>query len=95
MLVAALIGIFIGMALALGRAALGPSVFDRILAVNMFGTKTVLLIGVVGFLTGRTDFIDLALLYALLNFLGVIAVLRYVKFRGFSELPPNREGRGR
>lgn len=94
MLVAALVAIFVGMALGLVRAVLGPSVFDRILGLNMFGTKTVLMIGVVGFLTGRTDFIDLALLYALLNFIGVIAVLRYVKYRGFADLPPDGGERG-
>ena len=86
MLVTALVAIFVGMSLALSRAVLGPSVFDRILAANVFGTKTVLLIGVLGFLTGRTDFIDLALLYALLNFVGVIAVLRFVKFRHVADI---------
>ncbi len=94
MLVAALIAIFVGMALGLTRAVLGPSVFDRILGLNMFGTKTVLMIGVVGFLTDRTDFIDLALLYALLNFIGVIAVLRYVKYRGFAGLSSGGEESG-
>ena len=69
--------ILVTMSLALARAALGPTVFDRILALNMFGTKTVLLIAVFGFLTRRPDFLDLAILYALMNFIGVIAVLRF------------------
>ncbi|MFT7694926.1 MAG: multicomponent Na+:H+ antiporter subunit F, partial [Candidatus Latescibacterota bacterium] len=60
MFVAAMIGVLITMLLALVRAVLGPTVYDRILAVNMFGTKTVLLIAVLGFLTGRPDFLDLA-----------------------------------
>lgn len=68
------------MALALLRAVLGPTLYDRILAVNMFGTKTVLLIGVSGFLFGRPDFLDIALVYALINFIGVIAVLRYFEY---------------
>ncbi len=68
------------MALALGRALLGPTVYDRVLAVNMFGTKTVLLLSVVAFLYGRPDFLDLALAYALINFIGVLAVLEF--FRG-------------
>ncbi len=90
----AMVAILVTMSLALIRAALGPSVFDRILALNMFGTKTVLFISVVGFLTGRTDFLDLALLYALMNFIGVIAVLRFSKYRHFQSLdrPDGEEG---
>ena len=56
-----MIGVLVTMSLALVRAVAGPTVFDRILALNMFGTKTVLLIAVVSFLIGRPDFIDLAL----------------------------------
>lgn len=69
------------MALALGRALLGPTIYDRILAANMFGTKTVLLLSVVAFLSGRPDFLDLALVYALINFIGVIAVLEFIRVR--------------
>jgi len=67
------------MAIALIRALLGPTVYDRVLAVNMFGTKTVLLLSVVAFLYGRPDFLDLALAYALINFIGVLAVLHFVQ----------------
>lgn len=70
------------MALALIRAVLGPSVYDRVLAVNMFGTKTVLLLAVIAFLYGRPDFLDLALAYALINFIGVLAVLEFFRSRG-------------
>ena len=73
------------MALALARAGLGPTVFDRILALNMFGTKTVLLISVIGFMTERPDFLDLALLYALMNFIGIVAVLRFTKYGHFAD----------
>ena len=69
--------ILISMMLALVRALLGPSVFDRILAVNSFGTKTVLLIALLATLAGRADYLDIALLYALLNFIGTVALLRY------------------
>ena len=79
MFLAALAAILVTMALALVRAALGPTVFDRILAVNMFGTKTVLLISVLSFLTDRRDFVDLALVYALMNFITVLAVVRFLK----------------
>ena len=73
------------MSLALARASLGPTVFDRILALNTFGTKTVLLISVIGFMTERPEFLDLALLYALMNFIGVVAVLRFTKYGHFSD----------
>ena len=76
-----LVAILVTMALALIRALLGPSVYDRVLAVNVFGTKTVLLLSVIAFLYGRPDFLDLALAYALINFIGVLAVLMYFQSR--------------
>jgi multicomponent Na+:H+ antiporter subunit F len=79
------ISILITMALALVRALLGPTVYDRVLAVNMIGTKTALLLAVVAFLFGRPDFLDLALAYALINFVGVLAVLEFVQKRAASE----------
>jgi multicomponent Na+:H+ antiporter subunit F len=75
----------ITMAMALGRALLGPTIYDRLLAANMFGTKTVLLLSVVAFLYGRPDFLDLALVYALINFIGVIAVLEFIRERASRE----------
>ncbi len=92
MLAAPMVAILVPMALALPRAALGPTVFDRILALNMFGTKTVLLIAVIGFLTDRPSFLDLALVYALINFIGVIAVLRFSRGVDF-ETKPGEEDR--
>jgi multicomponent Na+:H+ antiporter subunit F len=74
---AALLAILVTMALALARALLGPTGYDRLLAVNMFGTKTVLFLAAVALLYGRPDFLDLALAYALINFIGVLAVLRF------------------
>jgi multicomponent Na+:H+ antiporter subunit F len=81
MFLAASLAIFLTMALALARALVGPTVYDRVLAVNMFGTKTVLLLSVVAFLYGRPDFLDLALAYALINFIGVLAVLHFFENR--------------
>lgn len=75
----ATVAVLVIMALALVRAFVGPGIYDRILAVNMFGTKTVLFIALYGFLTGRPEFLDIALIYALINFIGVIAVLNFVK----------------
>nr|WP_320056450.1 cation:proton antiporter [Desulfuromonas thiophila] len=75
------LAILLVMGLALLRAILGPTAFDRLMAVNLFGTKTVLFIAVLGFLTGRPDFLDIALVYALVNFLSTIAVLRFFEGR--------------
>ncbi|MDG2238717.1 MAG: monovalent cation/H+ antiporter complex subunit F [Longimicrobiales bacterium] len=80
MFVAATAGILISMTLALVRALLGPTVYDRVMAVNTFGTKTVLLIAVLGFLAERPEFLDVALAYALINFIGTIAVLKFFEF---------------
>ena len=80
MFAAAMAGILVSMALALVRGLLGPTVFDRVLAVNTFGTLTVLSIAVLGFLMGRPEFLDIALLYALINFIGTIAVLKYLQY---------------
>lgn len=82
MMIVALIALLITMALVLVRAMLGPTLYDRILAVNTFGTKTVLLLAVVGFLTGRPDFLDIALVYALINFIGTVAVLKFFETGG-------------
>ena len=85
MFAAAMFGVLATMLLALVRALKGPTVYDRVLAVNMFGTKTVLLLSVIGFLTGRPDFLDLGLVYALINFIGTIAILKYVSTTGEEE----------
>lgn len=79
MFIAAAAALIAAMFLALARAFAGPTVYDRILAVNHIGSQTVLLIAVMGFITGRPDFLDISLLYALINFVATIAVLRYVK----------------
>jgi multicomponent Na+:H+ antiporter subunit F len=75
------IAILITMVLAVVRALMGPTVYDRVLAVNVFGTKTVLLLSVIAFLNGRPDFLDLALAYALINMVGILAVLEFVQNR--------------
>ncbi|EMI55265.1 monovalent cation/H+ antiporter complex subunit F [Rhodopirellula sallentina] len=84
-LMATSFAVLLTMILALVRATLGPTVFDRVLALNMFGTKTVLLISVVSFVTGRSDFLDLALLYSLMNFIGIVALLRFTQYNSFSD----------
>jgi multicomponent Na+:H+ antiporter subunit F len=78
------IALLVTLAMVLTRALLGPTVYDRILAVNVVGTKIVLLIAVLGFATGRPEFLDIALVYALINFIGVIAILRFVEVTAMS-----------
>jgi multicomponent Na+:H+ antiporter subunit F len=79
------------MVMTLVRSILGPTVFDRVLAVNSFGTKTVLLIAVIGFLSGRPDFLDLALVYALMNFIGTIAVMKFTRFGDLAGMEDDTE----
>lgn len=80
MFIAAAVALLITMLFALLRAFVGPTLYDRILAVNTFGTKTVLMVAVLGFLMGRPDFLDIALVYALINFIGTIAVLKFFRY---------------
>lgn len=80
MFIAGVLALLVTMALTLWRTLLGPTLFDRLLAVNSFGTKTVLLIAVYGFMTGRPDFLDIGLVYALINFVGTIAVLKFYEY---------------
>ncbi len=68
------------MALTLVRAFMGPTVFDRILSVNAFGSLTVVLIAVYGFLSGRPEFLDIALVYVLINFIATLAALKFFKY---------------
>ncbi len=77
------IALVLALSLTLIRALIGPTLYDRVLGVNSFGTKTVLFLGVLGFFMGRPDFLDLAILYALINFVATIAVLKFVRYRSF------------
>ena len=74
------IAILLAMLLAIIRAVLGPTIYDRILAVNVFGTKALLLIAVLGFLTDRPEFLDIAIVYALINFIATIAIMKFFRF---------------
>lgn len=84
--------ILITMGLALTRAFIGPTVYDRVLAMNMFGTKTVLIIAVAGFLSGRPEFLDLSLVYAMINFIGTLAVLKFFEFGDLGRRLDQRRG---
>ena len=79
MFAAAALALLVTLVLALVRAALGPTVFDRAQAANTIGTVSMLLLAVLGFLNGRPEFLDLAIVYGLLNVIGIIAVLKYFR----------------
>ncbi len=60
------------------RAVFGPTILDRLIGVNAIGSKTVIILLLIGFLYERVDmFVDIALAYAFLNFVAVIAASRY------------------
>jgi multicomponent Na+:H+ antiporter subunit F len=76
---AALLALLVAMLLLLGRALVGPTVYDRIVAMNALGTKTVLFVALLGFFNDRPDFLDVALVYALINFVTTVAILNLVQ----------------
>jgi multicomponent Na+:H+ antiporter subunit F len=84
LLAAGVAGLVIAMAMMIGRAIAGPSQYDRILAANSFGTKTVLLIAVIGYLFGRPAFLDIAIVYALINFVTTIALMKFFRYRSLA-----------
>lgn len=84
MILAVMAALLVTMVLALVRAFAGPGLYNRILAINVFGTKTVLFVAVAGFLFGRPEFLDIGILYALVNFVAVVAVLRLTHHADFA-----------
>ena len=76
MFLAGLIACAITGILILVRIVLGKTTFDRILAVNSLGTVIVIGISIHGFYSNRPEFLDIALVYALINFIGTVAVLK-------------------
>ena len=92
---AAAAALLISLALALVRAFLGPTVFDRAQAANSVGTLALLLLAVLGFLTGRPEFLDLAIVYGLLNVIGTVAVLKYFQYGNLGDPGDGDDGAGR
>jgi multicomponent Na+:H+ antiporter subunit F len=93
MFTAAAVALLVTLALALVRAILGPTVFDRAQAANTIGTVALLLLAVIGFLTDRPDFLDLAITYGLLNLVGTIALLKFFRYGDLGEPGEAEEGR--
>jgi len=79
MFAVAVLAVLVALALAVARALMGPTVFDRLLATNSIGNGAILLLALFGFMTGRPDFLDIAILYALLNIVGTLAVLKFFR----------------
>lgn len=69
----------VGMFMILIRAIAGPTVYDRILATNALGTKTIVFVTLLGYVSGRTEFIDMAIIYALISFITTIAILKFAE----------------
>lgn len=92
MFTVAMLAILVSMALLIAKTFFSETVFARILLISSFGTKTVLFIAVLGFLAGRPDFLDLAIVYALMNFIGTIGVLRFTRYGDLSNMDHQRAG---
>ncbi len=80
MFAAAILAVLAALILTVARALKGPTVFDRLLAANSVGTAAIMLLALFGFMTGRPEFLDIGLLYALLNVIGTLAVLKYFRY---------------
>lgn len=91
MLLVTTAAIVVAMILVLVRLFLGPTLYDRVLAVNVFGTITLLIISMLGFITDRPDFLDIAMLYALLNFVSTLAILKFFRYRRFGDEPDGED----
>ena len=83
-LATASLAVLVALALGVIRALRGPTVFDRVLAANAIGTGAIMLLALIGFLTGRPEFLDIGILYALLNIIGTLAVLKFFRYGDLS-----------
>ena len=83
--------VIVSMVMMLGRLLGGPTLYDCLLAVNSFGTKTILFLCVFCFVIDRPDGVDIAILYSLMNFIATIAVLKFFNYRALNVSLHNRE----
>ena len=86
------IAVLVALALACVRAVAGPTAFDRLLAANSIGTSAILLLALFGFLTGRPEFLDVGITYALLNVIGTLAVLKFFRYGALGHVPDHDRG---
>jgi len=92
MMVIAIIACAVALIMALVRTAFGPTAFDRVLAVNAIGTIVILGIALHGFIMERPEFVDISLLYAILNFIGTFAVLKIFSTGSLGDAGTKRPG---
>ncbi len=83
LLLGAAAALMVALALVLIRAMIGPTVYDRLLAVNTTGTKAVVVVALLGIINWPSQgyFVDIALAYALINFVTTVAILKYIEYR--------------
>ena len=93
MLIVAMITLGLAVLMAIVRTALGPTAFDRVLSVNVIGTLVILGIALHGFIMGRPEFVDISILYAILNFIGTFAVLKLFSTGSLGDDTHEEEGR--
>lgn len=86
MFAVAIVAVLAALALAVARALVGPTAFDRLLATNAIGTSAIMLLALLGFLTGRPEFLDIGITYALLNMIGTLAVLKFFRYGALGHL---------
>ena len=94
MLAAGMIGVLVAVVLMLARALRGPTVFDRLVAANSLGNAAIVILALFGFLTGRPDFLDIGLTYALLNLIGMFAVLKFFRYGDLGAVGEEEDGEG-
>jgi multicomponent Na+:H+ antiporter subunit F len=87
----AVLAVVVAQAFAVIRALKGPTVFDRVLAANTIGTSAILLLALVGFMTGRPEFLDIGITYGLLNLIGTLAVLKFFRYGDLSHTGEEEE----
>lgn len=78
------VALLVSMVLMLLRALAGPGIYDRMLAANAFGSKTMILIALLSYLLEEPMLLDIALVYAMINFITTIGFLKYVKVKSFA-----------
>ncbi len=91
MLVAGMLAVLTAATLMVVRALRGPTVFDRLVAANAVGNAAILILALYGFLSGRPEFLDIGLTYAMLNIIGTFAVLKFLRFGALGEAGEEEE----
>ncbi len=91
MFVAGIAAVLVALTLMVVRALRGPSTFDRLVASNAIATAVILLLALYGFFIDRPEFLDIALLYALLNAVGTFAVLKFWRYGSLGDAGSEEE----